>query len=112
MWTFLRQQQQRGAQVHARDAGKGQQAGEAPAEAVAGREVQDHDYADLQVSGSDQPRQGDYPATNPPERDNDITPTAPEAHVEWDEVVQPEQADQRPRRRPDDEDGQPLPDGK
>jgi len=86
------------------------QPGEPPAEATEGREAQEHDPADLQVSGSDAPRRGDYPATNPPDRQGDITPTAPQADVEWDEVVQPERADARPKSIQPDE--QPLPEGK
>ena len=125
MWTFLKQQQQRGAQLHARPGAKDEArraGGEAPAEAVAGREVQDHDYADLDVSGSTEPMRGiDYPATNPPAREGDITPTAPDAEdkrVDWDEVVQPERQQREggqqrqgdtPRGAPDD---LPLPEGK
>ena len=105
VWTTLRQQQQRGAQLPR----EGERAaGEAPAEAVAGREVQDHDYADLQVSDGEPQRGSDYPATNPPERKGDITPSAPEAQVDWDDVVQPEQH----RRQAQTSDEQPLPEGK
>ena len=109
MWTLHKQQQHCGAQLHAR-AGKPRQPGEPPAEATADREAQQHDLADLQVSGSEEPRRGDYPATNPPDRAGDITPTAPEPHVEWDDVVQPERADARRRSMQADE--QPLPEGK
>lgn len=100
MWKRLRQQQQRGAQLHARQ-GKTRQTGEAPDEAVAGREVQDHDYADLQTGG--EPRADiDYPADSVPDREGDITPTLPDSSVYWDDVVQPE------GRRDND----PLPEGK
>ena len=87
VWKWLRQQQQRGAQL---GTGGTRRAGAAPEEAVADREAQDHDYADLQVSDGEPQRGIDYPATNPPERRGDITPSAPETHVEWDDVVQPE----------------------
>lgn len=106
VWKMLRQEQQRGAQLPERDGRRA--AGEAPAEAVAGREVQDHDYADLQVSDGEPQRDIDYPATNPPEREGDITPSAPQANVEWDEVVQPERRS-KPANGPDD---LPLPEGK
>jgi hypothetical protein len=100
MWKRLRQQQQRGAQFEGRQ-GKVRQQGEAPAEAVAGREAQDHDYADLDTGG--EPRSDiDYPADDVPDRKGDITPSRPEPHVDWDDVVQPE------GRRDDD----PLPEGK
>lgn len=116
MWTWQRQQQQRGAQLHARG-DDARRPGEAPREAVEGREAQDHDYADLQVSGGEPQRDIDYPATNPPDRKGDITPSVPDdATQSWDEVVQPE------RREPDTErkgkgdeegfDDLPLPDGK
>lgn len=104
MWKFLKEQQQRGSQLHTRADGARQ--GEAPAEAVAGRSAQDHDYADLQVSGGEPHRDIDYPATEPPEREGDITPSAPEPQVEWDEVVQPE------RRREQGDGDLPLPEGK
>ena len=88
MWTRLQQQQQRGAQMEPRRA-----AGEAPAEAVADRSAQGHAYADLDT-GDGTPRSDiDYPATNPPERKGDITPTAAdEGDPDWDAVVQPERA--------------------
>ena len=111
VWTRLRQEQQRGTHL---PEGQRRAAGEAPAEAVAGREVQDHDYADLQVSDGE-PRRGiDYPASDPPGRKGDITPDAPESQVDWDAVVQParhsrqgETADDLPLPE-----GQPLPEGK
>lgn len=113
MWIWHRRQQQRGAQVHARD-GKRRQPGEAPREAVEGREAQDHDYADLQVSGSDEPERGiDYPATDPPNRQGDITPSVPDdATQSWDDVVQPERRDPQSRGKEENADDLPLPDGK
>jgi hypothetical protein len=108
-WRWLRQQQQRGAQLHRRDARRSatEESGKAPAEAVQGREVQDHDYADLQVSSDGQPQRGiDYPATNVSERRGDITPGAGEPQVNWDDVVQPERATDRAG------DDTPLPEGK
>lgn len=118
-WTRLSQQQQCGAQLRDRKR-QARGAGEAPAEAVAGREVQDHDYADLQVSDGEPQRGIDYPATNPPERQGDITPSAPEPQVHWDDVVQPErhsrqsEAPGRPLRAQGQRlpEGQPLPEGK
>ena len=64
----------------------------------------------------------DYPATNPPERQGDITPSvADEGHQSWDDVVQPEnharQVDgpSQPNRGPSaaeaGPDDQPLPEG-
>ena len=95
MWTFLRQHQQRGAQLHARE-GRAKASGEAPKEAVEGREAQDHDRADLDVGQTNEPQRDiDYPANDPTDRDGDITPSAPEPHVEWDEVVQPERQEQQ-----------------
>jgi hypothetical protein len=76
-WMLHQQQQQCGAQLPKRP-------GEPPNEAVEGREAQDHEQAGETL----QP--GDYPASPLEDRDQDITPTAPEPHVEWDEVVQPE----------------------
>ena len=100
-WNFLRSQQQRGAQLHARSETP-RQAGEAPAEAVAGRSAQDHE----QAGGMPQP--GDAPASDIVHRDQDNTPTAPDPHVEWDEVVQPE----RVSAEDEEDDGLPLPEGK
>ena len=99
-WIRHRQQQQRGAQLHNKP--------RAPADAVEGREAQDHDRADLDVSG-DEPQRGiDYPASGPADRKGDITPSAPEPSVDWDDVVQPE------RRKPErgEQDDLPLPEGK
>lgn len=108
-WLRHRQQQQRGAQLH----NKPRTPGEAPAEAVEGREAQDHDRADLDVSG-DEPQRGiDYPASGPADREGDITPSAPEPSVDWDEVVQPERRkDERGGERGKAADDLPLPEGK
>lgn len=98
MWTLHQQQQHCGAQLHARGT-RPRQAGEAPSEATAGREAQEHDRAGDQALPS-----GDYPASPIENADHDNTPTAPEARVAWDDVVQPEH-----KRGAGD---QPLPDGK
>ena len=79
-WMLHRQQQQCGAQLPKRQ----RQLGEAPAEAVEGREVQDHEQAGETL----QP--GDYPASPLEDRDQDNTPSAAKPRVQWDEVVQPE----------------------
>ena len=101
MWTLLRQQQQRGAQMPPK-------AGAAPAEAVAGREAQEHDRADLDTGGALlQP--GEYPASALEQRDGDVSPSAPAPAGDWDEVVQPEHGEARPDEGRDD---QPLPEGK
>lgn len=81
MWTHHQQQQQRGAQMHARDR-KPRQPGAAPGEAVRDRSAQDHESA----GGSAQP--GDYPAS-PVENRRERAPG--EAAPAWDDVVQPEQ---------------------
>jgi hypothetical protein len=94
-WTLHRQQQQCGAQLPNRAS----QAGEAPAEAVDDRAAQDHEQA------APPPQPGESPASELPNRDGDNTPSAPEPHVQWDEVVQPERRQQRG-------DDQPLPEGK
>ena len=98
MWTLHRQHQQRGAQIP--------RPGEAPRAAVAGREAQDHEQAAQSVSGTD-PQPGEAPASRLEDRDQDITPSAPDPHVEWDEVVQPER-----QRRGESFDRTPLPEGK
>jgi len=84
MWTLHKQQQHRGAQLHARGR-KPREAGEAPPEATAGREAQEHDRA-----GDQALQAGAYPASPIENGDRDNTPTAPEPHVAWDEVVQPQ----------------------
>lgn len=66
--------------------------GDPPADAIADRGVQDHELADIETGGEPQP--GLYPADGLPERAGDITPDAPHPHVEWDERVQPERADE------------------
>jgi hypothetical protein len=109
VWRWLTQQQQRGAQLHPGDARRpaAEGSGKAPAEAVEGREVQGHRYADLQVSPDGEPQRGiDYPATDVSDRQGDITPSAGEPKVNWDDVVQPER---RTDRAGDDA---PLPEGK
>ena len=108
-WIHFRQQQQRGAQLHARGETP-RQPGEAPKEAVDGREAQDHDRADLDASGGRAPRTADYPASDIAHRDQDNTPTAPDARVDWDDVVQPERNDARGRRESGSD--LPLPEGK
>src|SRR5690606_22086873 len=56
MWHRLPEHQQRGAQPPRRK-------GEAPADAVAGREAQDHEQADVLTSPDGEPARGiDYPA--------------------------------------------------
>lgn len=114
VWRWLTQQQQRGAQLPPGDSRRPVQddaaadgSGNAPAEAVEGREAQDHDYADLQVSPDGEPQRGiDYPATDVSDRQGDITPSAGEPQVNWDDVVQPERSDDRAG------DDTPLPEGK
>jgi hypothetical protein len=66
--------------------------GDPPADAIADRGAQDHELADIETGGEPQP--GLYPADGLPERKGDITPDAPDPHVEWDERVQPERADE------------------
>jgi hypothetical protein len=105
MWSLQSQQQQRGAQLHAR-AGRPRQPGEAPADAVAGREAQNHERAAEDVAGG-QPQPGESPASRIEDRDGDITPTAPDPRASWDDAVQPERRESGP---PWDE--QPLPEGK
>ena len=85
-WIHFRQQQQRGAQLPSRG-DKARSTGEAPAEATPDRAAQDHEHA-----GEPLPP-GDYPASRVEDRDQDITPTAPEPSVDWDDVVQPERRD-------------------
>jgi len=96
-WKLHSQQQQRGAQM---PSSGGANAGKAPDEATRDRAAQDHEHA----GGT--PRPGNYPASRIEDRDGDITPSAPEPDVDWDEVVQPEPAKAR------DVDPQPIPEGK
>lgn len=98
VWMLHPQQQQRGSQVR--------RPGEAPREAVRGREGQDHEQASQDVSGR-APQAGEAPASDITHRDQDNTPTAPDPHVEWDDVVQPER-----QRRGESFDPLPLPEGK
>jgi len=102
MWTLFRQQQQRGAQLHARG-GAPRQPGEPPAEAVEDRGAQAHDLADQDVSLESAPDQPVYPAGRIEDEQGDNTPTAPDPRVDWDDVVQPRD------RKADD---LPLPEGK
>jgi len=69
------------------------QSGEPPADATADRKAQDHELADIDTSG--RPRPGLYPADDLPNREGDITPDAPDPHVDWDTRVQPERADEQ-----------------
>jgi hypothetical protein len=90
MWTLHKQQQNCGAQLHARggpSTGSGpRKAGEAPAEAVSDRAAQDNDRV-----GDTALQPGDYPASAIENRRGDTSPTAPgDSQVDWDEVVQPE----------------------
>jgi len=107
VWTLHRQQQQCGAQVR--------RPGEAPREAVRGREAQDHEQAAQDVSGR-APQPGESPASGIENRDGDPstglrtgdTPSAPdEPRAGWDDVVQPER-----QRRGQGFDRLPLPEGK
>jgi hypothetical protein len=84
MWKTMPEQQQRGAQIDRRKRGA------APDEATQDRAAQDHDYADLDASGGEPREDIDYPADDIENREGDITPTAPDPHVGWDEQVQPE----------------------
>lgn len=84
-----RQQQQMGAQVQ-RQQSHGR--GTPPAEAVCGREGQDHEFADQDAAPGAQPRPGSYPASSLPNSTGDNTPGAPsdrEREVIWDDIVQP-----------------------
>jgi hypothetical protein len=98
MWTLMPQQQQCGAQLHARPGTPGSKAcrpGEAPGEAVADRAAQDHEQAHPDVSGGSL-QAGDYPASQMENRDGGGTPSAPDdPSVEWDNVVQPERPKQQ-----------------
>ena len=101
-WRLHRQQQQRGAQLPREK----RSPGGAPDEAIADRSAQDHEQA-----GETLPP-GEYPTDRIEDRDGDNTPSAPDAEVDWDEVVQPAkepESQQRQGERPDD---LPLPEGK
>jgi hypothetical protein len=87
-WHHLPQQQQRGVRVR--------RPGEPPADAVAGREAQDHETADIQTSPTGEPdAEIDYPADPIERRTGDNTPSAPRPRVEWDTIVEPERVDER-----------------
>ena len=102
-WKLFGQQQQRGAQLHARP-GQETSSG-APKEAVEDRAAQDHEAAGQQK----RPAAG-YPASREQDRDgDDNTPTAPEPAVQWDEVVQSEH---HPQVAEEFDDDMPLPEGK
>ena len=93
-WIMHRQEQQRGAQFQSQDKGRNG----APADAVKGREAQDHEFAKADAAPGGEPEAGDYPASAMPHGHADNTPTAPtdrETAVRWDDVVQPER-DTRP----------------
>ena len=115
VWRLHSQQQQRGAQLHARS-GKPRRAGEAPADAVAGREAQEHEHA-AREAGAGEARPGESLASPIENRDQDpstglrtgVTRSAPEPDASWDAVVQPERR-KHPRGR--DWEDQPLPEGK
>ena len=94
MWILMRQQQQLGAQLPARERGG------APAEAVAGREAQDHEQAGIGAPGR-------APAARLQDGPGDNTPTAPTPHDGWADLVEAQRASVA-----DDGDGDPLPEGK
>ena len=102
VWTIHRQHQQRGAQMP--------RPGEAPREAVRGREAQDHEQAGQEVSGS-APQPGEAPASRIEDRDQDNTPSAPDPQVDWHDVVQPARETER-QRGGEGFDRDPLPEGK
>ncbi len=89
-WTMHRQQQQKGAQIQRGKSG-------APAEAVRGREAQDHDAARQDAAPGEPPLPpGAYPASSLPNSKGDKTPSVPDdgdPSSDWDNVVQPEQAE-------------------
>jgi len=83
----------------------GRAPGEPPAEAVKDRSAQEHDRADQAVSPGETPKPSVYPAGRLEDEEGDDTPSAPNPHVDWDDVVQPPSG---ARTRKD----QPLPEGK
>ena len=94
MWHLLPQQQQRGARIP--------RPGEPPADAVAGREAQDHETADIQTSPTGEPAAGiDHPADPIDRRTGDNTPSAPRPHVDWDTIVEPERVADRDEEQGD-----------
>src|SRR5690606_32928137 len=99
MWHHLPQPQQRGAQFR-RDGERRE--GEPPKDATAGREAQDHDYADIQTSPDGEPDADiDYPADPIERREGDNTPDAPDPKVDWDARVEPERARTRKDKETD-----------
>jgi hypothetical protein len=84
VWTLFTPQQQRGAQLHNRS-DKVSQQGEAPGEATHDRGAQEHD-----LPGGTAAPKGRYPASRIEDRAGDISPTAGDPRVEWDDVIQPE----------------------
>jgi hypothetical protein len=66
--------------------------GEAPDDAVNDRDAQQHDRA------GGQPEAGNYPSDSIENREGENTPDAADPHVEWDERVQPERADETERK--------------
>ena len=65
---------------------------DAPEDAIADRDAQDHELADIETGGEPEP--GLYPADDIENREGDITPKAADPHVDWDTRVQPERADE------------------
>jgi len=89
MWTRLRQQQQRGAQLGGKP-DKARKAGAAPAEATKDRAAQQHDAAGRQAAPDAAGKTPVYPAGRLQDERGDNTPSAPlDPRVEWDDVVQP-----------------------
>jgi hypothetical protein len=105
VWTLFRQQQQCGAQMPART-DRERRLGEAPGEATRDRAAQDHEQAGEAL----QP--GDYPASRIEDRDDDITPSAPDPRVEWDDVVQRQRDPGRPQRQAGESDDLPPPEAR
>ena len=97
MWILMPQQQQLGAQLPARERGARQS--KAPAEAVAGREAQDHEQA-----GEGAP--GRPPAARLEDGPGDNTPTAPTPHNGWADLTEAQRASTGK------DDDLPLPEGK
>ena len=65
---------------------------DAPEDAIADRDAQDHELADIETGGEPEP--GLYPADDIENREGDITPETADPHVDWDTRVQPERADE------------------
>jgi hypothetical protein len=66
--------------------------GAVPEDAIADRDAQDHELADVETGGEPEP--GRYPADAIENREGDITPEAADPHVDRDTRVQPEPADE------------------